>query len=99
LSRWASDIAVTAGVERADAEVLADSLVAADLAGTGTHGLSRLAIYVKRIRKGMIDPRAKLMVERERAGTLAVDAGNGLGQVQARKVLDRLMPMARNCGV
>ena len=99
LTRWASDIAVAAGVERADAEVLADSLVAADLAGTSTHGLSRLAIYVKRIRKGLIDPRAKLRVERERAGTLAVDAGNGLGQVQARKVLDRLMPMARNCGV
>jgi LDH2 family malate/lactate/ureidoglycolate dehydrogenase len=99
LTRWASDIAMAAGVERADAEVLADSLVAADLAGTSTHGLSRLAIYVKRIRKGLIDPRAKLTVERERAGTLAVDAGNGLGQVQARKVLDRLVPMARNCGV
>src|SRR3954471_18554267 len=95
----AIDIARAVGVERDDAGVLADSLVAADLAGTSTHGLSRLAIYVKRIQKGVINPKATLTVERQRAGTLAVDAGNGLGQVQATKVLDRLIPMARECGV
>ena len=65
--------------------ILADSLVAADLAGTSTHGLSRLAIYVKRMQKGLIDPKAELKIDRQRAGTLAVDAGNGLGQVQAVK--------------
>jgi LDH2 family malate/lactate/ureidoglycolate dehydrogenase len=99
LKQLASAIAAAAGVPRADAEILADSLVAADLAGTSTHGLSRLAIYVKRIQKGLIDPSAMLVIKRERAGTLAVDAGNGLGQVQATKVLDRLIPMARQCGV
>src|SRR3954470_10457372 len=99
LKSLAIDISVAAGVVRADAEILADSLVAADLAGTSTHGLSRLAIYLKRISKGVIDPRAQLKVERQRAGTLAVDAGNGLGQVQASKVLDQLIPMSRTCGV
>ena len=99
LRTLAADIASAAGVPRADAAILADSLVAADLAGTSTHGLSRLAIYLKRIRKGLIDPKAELSIDRERAGTLAVDAGNGLGQVQAVKVLDRLVPMARQCGV
>src|SRR4051812_9722640 len=99
LRALAAEIASAAGVPRADATILADSLVAADLAGTSTHGLSRLAIYVKRIHKGVIDPKATLAVERQRAGTLAVDAGNGLGQVQATKVLDRLIPMARECGV
>ena len=94
-----TDIASAAGVPRADATILADSLVAADLAGASTHGLSRLAIYVRRIQKGLIDPTAELRVHRQRAATLAVDAGNGLGQVQAMKVLDRLLPMARDCGV
>jgi LDH2 family malate/lactate/ureidoglycolate dehydrogenase len=99
LTSLATDIAAAAGVPRGDAAILADSLVAADLAGTSTHGLSRLAIYLKRIKLGLIDPRAELRIERRRAGTLAVDAGNGLGQVQARKVLDQLIPMARECGV
>ena len=99
LKSLAIDIARAAGVEREDAAILADSLVAADLAGTSTHGLSRLAIYVKRIRKGVIDPRATLTIERQRAATLGVDAGNGLGQVQAWRTLDRLIPMARTAGV
>jgi LDH2 family malate/lactate/ureidoglycolate dehydrogenase len=99
LRSLATDIATAAGVEREDAQVLADSLVAADLAGTSTHGLSRLAIYVKRIRNGVIDPKAKLTIERQRAATLAVDAGNGLGQVQAWRTLEKLIPMARNAGV
>jgi len=99
LKRLAAGIARAAGVPSSDAAVLADSLVEADVAGAATHGVSRLGIYVKRIRKGLIDPKAELKVDRQRAGALAVDAGNGLGQVQAMKVLERLIPMARECGV
>lgn len=99
LKKFATKIAEKAGVSAADASMLADSLVAADLAGTSTHGMSRLAIYVKRMQKGLIDPKAEIKIDRQRAGTLAVDAGNGLGQVQAMKVLDKLIPMARTAGV
>ncbi len=92
-------IATKAGVSREDAAILADSLVDADLHGISTHGVSRLNIYIRRIQRGMIDPRAKLVVERARPSSLAVDAGNGLGQVQAWKVLDLLFPMARASGL
>jgi LDH2 family malate/lactate/ureidoglycolate dehydrogenase len=60
--------------------------------------MTRLAIYVRRIQKGLINPKAQLKIERQRAATLAVDAGNGLGHAAAMKVLDRLIPMARNAG-
>jgi LDH2 family malate/lactate/ureidoglycolate dehydrogenase len=99
LKALVADIAAAAGVPQQDASILADALVAADLSGSGTHGVSRLAIYVKRIRNRVIDPKAPLRIERERAGTLAVDAGNGLGQVQAVKTLDLLIPKARVNGV
>jgi LDH2 family malate/lactate/ureidoglycolate dehydrogenase len=92
-------LAGVAGVPNTDADLLADSLVEADVAGTSTHGVSRLAIYLKRIEKGLIDPKAPLKVERRRGATLAVDAGNGLGQVQAVKTLDLLIPMAREMGI
>jgi LDH2 family malate/lactate/ureidoglycolate dehydrogenase len=95
----ATNIAVAAGVRADDAAILADSLVAADLSGTATHGVSRLGIYVKRIKSGLIDPAAELTIDRERGATMAVDAGNGLGQVQAVKVLDRLTPKAKAHGV
>src|SRR5438309_5638240 len=99
LRSLAAEIVSAAGVPREDAKILADSLIAADLAGTSTHGLSRLAIYVKRMQKGLIDPKASLKIDRERGSVLAVDAGNGLGQVQAVKVLERLIPMAKKNGI
>lgn len=93
------DIAVAANVDAADAARFADALVEADLRGTSTHGVSRLNIYVRRIQRGLIDPRAQLRIERERAAALALDAGNGLGQVQALKALDLLTPRAQAGGV
>src|SRR5208283_5410337 len=79
------DIAVAVGVPPGDAGRFADALVAADLSGTSTHGISRLNIYVRRIQAGLIDPKGKLTVLHKKGGVLALDAGNGLGQVQTLK--------------
>jgi len=92
-------IATAAGVKKPDAAILADSLVDADIHGTTTHGVSRLNIYIRRIQKGLINPRAKLVIERRRGSTLAVDAGNGLGQVQAVRTLEKLIPKAKKNGI
>src|SRR5580692_12358466 len=92
-------IAAKVGVKKPDAAILADSLVDADIHGTSTHGVSRLNIYIRRIQKGLIDPKAKLVIDRKRGGTMAVNAGNGLGQVQAVKTLDKLIPKAKRNGV
>jgi LDH2 family malate/lactate/ureidoglycolate dehydrogenase len=99
LKQLAASIAVASGLRKPDAAILADALVDADIHGTSTHGISRLNIYMRRIQKGLIDPRAKLVIERRRGGTLTVDAGNGLGQVQAVKILEKLIPKARRNGV
>lgn len=94
-----AQLAEAAGMSAADARIFADALVDADLHGVSTHGLSRLNIYLKRIELGLIDPRAELRVERKRGGVLALDAANGVGQVQAVKAVDMLMPLAREHGV
>jgi LDH2 family malate/lactate/ureidoglycolate dehydrogenase len=92
-------LAQAAGVGAEDAAIFADALVDADLHGTSTHGLSRLGIYLERLEKGLIEGAAELKVERRTGGTLSLDAENGLGQVQATKALEMLMPMARQNGV
>ena len=93
-------IAAKAGIPRKSAAVLADALVEADVYGTSTHGVSRLNIYVRRIQKGLIDPAVKLTYQQRRGpAALSVDAANGLGQVQAVRTLDLLMPLARQHGV
>ena len=92
-------IAVASGVRKPDATIFADALVDADIHGTSTHGVSRVNIYIRRIQKGLIDPKAKLVIDRKRGATLSVDAGNGLGQVQAVKTLEKLIPKARRHGI
>jgi LDH2 family malate/lactate/ureidoglycolate dehydrogenase len=92
-------IAAKAGVKKKDAAILADALVDADLHGTSTHGVSRLNIYVRRIQKGVIDPKAKLVIERKHGSAMSMDAGNGLGQVQAIKALEKMIPKAKRNGV
>lgn len=93
------DLAVGAGVSESDAIIFADSLVEADVAGTATHGVSRCNIYIRRIQKGLIDPKAILGIEKSRSAVMSVDAGNGLGQVQAVKVLEKLIKTAKETGI
>lgn len=99
VKKLVANISKAAGVPENDASIFAESLVEADVHGTATHGVSRLNIYVRRIQKGLIDPRATLSFDQKRSAVLAADAGNGLGQVQAFKVLERLIPMAKKSGV
>ncbi|UCB51071.1 MAG: Ldh family oxidoreductase [Deltaproteobacteria bacterium] len=94
-----TEIAKAAGVPEQDAETLADSLVDADISGLSTHGVSRVNIYMRRIQKGLIDPKAKISFDKKGRSVIAVDAGNGLGQVQASKVLEELISMAKTGGI
>jgi len=95
----AARLATAIGVQSDDAEIFARALVDADLQGTSTHGISRLNIYLQRIAKGLIAPKAELTVERDGGSILALDAGNGIGQVQAVKALNLLIPLARQNGI
>ena len=94
-----TQLAAGMGVPFADAALFAEVLVDADMSGVSTHGVSRLNIYLKRIELGLIDPKAQLEIDRQAGSVVVLDAGNGLGQIQARKALDMLMPMARQNGV
>lgn len=92
-------IAAAAGVPHRDSLRFADALVDADLNGTDTHGVTRVNIYIRRLMAGLIDPVAKVSVESSRRSVMTIDAGNGLGQVQAWKILERMIPVARRSGV
>jgi LDH2 family malate/lactate/ureidoglycolate dehydrogenase len=92
-------LAFAMGVPADGAQIFAEALVDADLHGVSTHGVSRLNIYFRRIEAGLIDPKAELAVDRRAGSILALDASNGLGQVQGRRALDLLIPLTRQNGV
>jgi len=99
LETLTKQLAQAVGVSAEDAALFSKALLDADLHGTSTHGISRLSIYLKRLGKGLINPRAELKVDRRTGGTLSLDADNGIGHVQATKAVNRLIPLARRNGI
>ena len=55
---------VAYGLTEQDAATVARCLVRADLRGVDTHGLQTLPHYLERVRRGLINPRPNLKVER-----------------------------------
>ncbi len=92
-------LAQSSGVPHEDAVLFAEALVWSDLRGTSTHGVSRVDIYLRRIEEGLINPVADLKIENKSPGVLVADAGTGLGQVQAVRVLEKLYPVASELGL
>jgi hydroxycarboxylate dehydrogenase B len=88
-----------AGVPAADAGIVARSLVDANLCGHDSHGVMRAPQYVDFIRKGTYKAGVPLTVIQETPAVLAVDGGWGLGQVQAYRLLERLLPKAKALGI
>ncbi|MEM2739927.1 MAG: Ldh family oxidoreductase [Candidatus Bathyarchaeia archaeon] len=73
------------GSPRVEAEIVASSLVEADLAGVHSHGVMRIPYYVEHVREGLIKPAARIEIVRETPTTAIVDGGGGFGQVAARR--------------
>jgi uncharacterized oxidoreductase len=82
-----------------DATRVADSLIDANLCGHDSHGVIRTVQYLDAIADGRLKPGAPFTVERQTAAVLVASAGWGLGQVQAHRLLDRLVPRAQALGL
>lgn len=76
------------GVSSENAEIVASSLVFADMRGTKSHGLNMLEAYLQRIRSGGMNPQAIPEILNETQTTAVVDGKNGFGQVAAQKAVE-----------
>src|SRR5205085_3284037 len=74
-------------------------LVEANLRGHDSHGVMRVVQYLEMLADGRTQAGAAFEVLDESPALLAADAGWGLGQVQAHRLLDRLIPRAKALGV
>ncbi len=99
LRRIAARLLTAAGATAADAEIVADHLVDANLAGHDSHGVGMLPHYLRAIRGGVVDPRAHARIEDLGGAVLAVDGRRGFGQVVAREAIAAGIERARSAGV
>ena len=88
LRKFTRQIFEASGSPPADAAIVADHLVDANLLGVDSHGLIRIPQYVGEIRKGEIQPAAPVVVVRETETTAAVDCGWNFGQVGAMRTME-----------
>lgn len=82
-----------------DAELVAETIVDAHRSGKGTHGVTRLPIYVRKIRSGLLDPRTRVDVVRESPVIAVIDAHHGFGQVAATRAMTLCIEKAKTLGV
>jgi uncharacterized oxidoreductase len=99
LQSFAASLFQASGVNAAESERVARSLVEANLRGHDSHGLIRVVQYLGAISDGRIKPGARFEVLKETAALLTVDAHWGLGQVQAHRLLEKLIAKARQIGL
>lgn len=88
-----------AGVLAEETEMIAASLVDSNLCGHESHGVVRVMEYVGLLRAAEVRTGVELLAISESDALLVGDAQLGFGQVQMRRLLDRLEPKARSVGV
>jgi len=87
------------GVPSKEAEIIADNLVQANLRGVDSHGVSRIPIYMKRLKLGLVNPVCKTKIEKK-SGSIAVMNGcNSMGAVVGYKAMNYAINEAREKGI
>jgi len=99
LEPFVQDLFVAAGVPEDSARTVAGSLVEANLCGHDSHGVMRAPQYIGFLKDGKYHADVPLTVLHETPAVLATDGCWGLGQVQAYRLLDKLMAKAKLLGV
>jgi LDH2 family malate/lactate/ureidoglycolate dehydrogenase len=87
------------GVPKENARIVAHSLLAANLRGVDTHGITRLPIYVERLQAGLTNGRTQGVVSSETATTAVYDGQDGLGQVVGTRAMQLAIAKAESAGV
>jgi LDH2 family malate/lactate/ureidoglycolate dehydrogenase len=86
-------------VPEADARLVSDSLVQADLWGHQSHGLLRLPWYAARLRSGAMRARTAPEVLSDTGPLALLDGRDGIGQVLAERARTMAVERARRFGV
>lgn len=98
LKRFAEQLFQAMGSSLEDAKLAANALVAADLRGIDSHGVSRLIGYVKLWDAGRINMNPELKVLRSHKSVMTLDGDGGLGLIVAPKAMEMAINAAKEYG-
>src|SRR5256885_3156368 len=81
IAAFIRDALAALGLPAADAAKVAELMTEADLTGADAHGIFRLPQYVRRLRKGGINPRPDICVAKSAPATALVHCDKGMGHL------------------
>ena len=87
------------GMSEEDADIAGDVVTHSDFTGVYSHGMSRLALYLKLFGTGAYNPKPNVTVLKDEGSILHLDCDNALGVVTINKAFDALLPKARQYGI
>jgi len=99
LKKFCSVVYTTLGMPEADAQLLADSLVQADLWGHQSHGVMRTFWYGARIQTGATKAISKPVISLDNGAVAVVDGNHGVGQVIAHSAMRQAIRRAKQHGI
>jgi len=89
-------IVQAAGAPEAEAQIVMEHLVGANLAGHDSHGVILIPAYVGRIKRGHIVPGAPLEIERESPTTAHLNGNWGFGYVVTTRAMEMAIAKAKD---
>ncbi|MFL6799192.1 MAG: Ldh family oxidoreductase [Xanthobacteraceae bacterium] len=99
LQAFLQDVFRACGLPEADAATVAGGMLEADLTGSDAHGVFRLAAYVRQLKRGVFNPRAKISVIERGPATALIDGDQGLGHVVMTYAANLAVELARASGI
>lgn len=96
--KFTEKIFIALGCSKQDAKLSADVLINADLCGVDSHGVARLAGYVRLYDNGRLNPKPSIKIIHESPSTAVIDGDKGLGLVVAPFAMKIAIRKAKKAG-
>jgi uncharacterized oxidoreductase len=98
LRGFVTDIFVRAGSSSREAQLIAEQLVEANLAGHDSHGVGSIPEYIRNVRSGNLPLNQSLSVVLESGPMLVCDGNGGTGQAMGHDAIARAIATAQREG-
>ncbi|TVY42506.1 putative oxidoreductase [Lachnellula subtilissima] len=87
------------GVAAANAAIISDCLIKADMRGVDTHGMNRIPSYMDRVAQGVLNAKATPELKKLTPVVAQVDGKNGFGFLAAHQGMQCAIEMAKEFGI
>src|SRR5687767_9367718 len=94
-----SAITRAGGSADAEADLVAEHLVAANLAGHDSHGVGMIPTYVRHVKAGLVVPNTRAKTVKDDGPALMFDGGRGYGRAVAGEAMAAAIARCRQTGV